>query len=260
MSGKIKAVILDWAGTTVDFGSLAPVAAFRTAFERTGLSPDDGLIRKYMGLPKKDHIRHMLFDNALTQKFTEVNGRNPGEADVESIYADFEPALFEVLKDYASPLPGVVSTVARLREAGIKIGSTTGYTREMMEVLLPVAKANGYEPDCLVCPGEVGGAGRPFPYMLWENLRRLGVENIDSVLKIGDTAADIAEGKNAGCVSAGVIYGSNMMGVSRGEYESEDETGRSRLEGSARDAYVKAGADKIIGSFPDILDLIESID
>jgi phosphonoacetaldehyde hydrolase len=50
---------------------------------------------------------------------------------------------------------------------GIAIGSTTGYTAEMMQVLLPIAKESGYSPDSIVCPDDVDKIGRPYPYMLW---------------------------------------------------------------------------------------------
>ena len=171
MGITIKAVILDWAGTTVDFGSMAPVAAFRGAFDYIGLSPGDDLIRRFMGLPKKDHVRCMLKTDSLARKFEERFGKPPDEATVELVYGKFEPMLYEVLSEYATPLPGVLETVAQLRKAGIKIGSTTGYTRAMMDILCPVAEAQGYAPDCLVCPDDVGGTGRPFPYMIWGNLR-----------------------------------------------------------------------------------------
>jgi len=256
MSKKIKAVILDWAGTTVDFGSMAPVAAFRRAFAAEGLSPEDALIRRFMGLPKREHVKKMLFDEKIAGAFTEQSGRPPDEEDVERIYDNFEPALFEVLKDHARPLPGVKKTVKRLREAGILIGSTTGYTREMMDVLYPASKALGYEPDCLVCPDDVEGIGRPYPYMLWENLRRLKIESVSEVIKVGDTVADILEGKNAGCVSVGVILGSNMLGLCEEGYEKTDRRVIKGLAKEARKLYEEAGADNVIESFTDIPALI----
>ena len=259
MSKKIKVVILDWAGTTVDFGSMAPVAAFRGAFGRDGLSPEDELIRRFMGLPKKDHVRYMLNDGALSAVFERLHGTAPQEADVERIYGNFEPALFEVLKEHAQPLPGVPETVERLREAGVKIGSTTGYTTAMMDVLGPVTEALGYKPDCLVCPDDVGGKGRPYPYMLWENLRRLGIESISEVVKIGDTAADILEGRNAGCLSVGVVYGSNMLGLSEEEYEGSDQAGKDLAAYKAKKLYAEAGADHIIERFSDIPDFLDEL-
>jgi len=256
MSGKIKVVILDWAGTTVDFGSMAPVAAFEEAFGVYGLSPDIDLIRAFMGLPKKDHVRKILRDGEMTASFTERYGEPPSEAAVELIYEKFEPALFDVLSDHAAPLPGVPETVELLREKGILIGSTTGYTREMMDVLCPVSGELGYAPDCIICPEDVGGSGRPYPYMIWENLRRLGASDIREVVKIGDTEADILEGKNAGCLSVGVVFGSNMLGLSEKEYESAGLSDRERLAAAARRSYAEAGADYIIESFTDLPELL----
>jgi len=253
---KIKAVILDWAGTTVDFGSMAPVAAFRRAFAFEGLTPDDALIRRFMGIPKKRHVKIMLFDVKLANAFAEMHGRTPEEEDVERIYNNFEPALFEVLKNHAKPLPGVAETVKRLRQEGILIGSTTGYTRAMMDVLCPVSEALGYSPDCLVCPDDVEDVGRPFPYMIWENIRRFKIESISEVIKVGDTVADIFEGKNAGCVSVGVITGSNMLGLSEEGYEEMDRKNIANLSNDASKRYSEAGADHIIENFADILLLI----
>ena len=255
----IKAVILDWAGTTVDFGSIAPVEAFREAFAEEGLPLGDGRIRRYMGLPKKDHVRCMLYHKNIAEAFEEKRGKKPCEADVDRIYGNFEPALIAVIKDYAKPLPDVPETVERLRKSGILIGSTTGYTKAMMEILCPVSESLGYAPDCLVCPDDVGGIGRPYPYMLWENLRRLNIESIDEVLKIGDTEADIREGKNAGCISIGIVKGSNMLGLSEEKYEKADPEDLEVMSKNTREKYKEAGADFTLESITDIPAFIESL-
>ena len=252
MNRNIKAIVFDWAGTTVDFGSIAPVVAFREAFENYGLSPGDDLIRRFMGIPKKDHVRNMLQDEEMIAAFTERFGEAPDETIVELVYEKFEPALFEAIKDNAKPLPGVLETIAELREEGILIGSTTGYTREMMDELCPAAEVLGYKPDCLVCPDDVEGRGRPFPYMIWECLRQLGVQDIRETVKIGDTAADILEGKNAGCLSFGVILGSNMLGLSETEYEAASQSETEQLTESARKSYEDAGADHILERITDL--------
>ena len=259
MKGIVKVVILDWAGTTVDFGSMAPVAAFRDAFEAVGLSPGNDLIRRFMGLPKKDHVRNMLQDEEMIEAYLERYGQTPDEATVELVYEKFEPAVFKVLGNHAAPLPGVAETVAYLRDKGILIGSTTGYTRAMMDVLCPVSEALGYKPDCYVCPDDVGSVGRPYPYMIWECLRRLGILDIHEVVKIGDTSADILEGRNAGCLSVGVIYGSNMLGLPEEEYETMSQTERDSLAETARESYTRAGADYILERFIDIPDYLEKL-
>jgi len=256
---KITAIILDWAGTTVDYGCFAPVNAFNKAFEAHGLSPTMDETRAPMGMAKRAHVAKMLEGSRLAALWLEKHGNAPTQEDIDSIYGKFEPNLFETLENYADPLPGVIDTVAKLRERGIKIGSTTGYTKAMMEVVVPAAKKNGYSPDFLVCPEDVGGCGRPYPFMIWRNLEQLKVENIARVIKIGDTVADMEEGVNAGCICVGVLKGSSLLGLSEGELSAA--TNAEELLNKTKAKYIEAGADYVIGDItelPGLIDLIET--
>jgi phosphonoacetaldehyde hydrolase len=253
---KIKMVILDWAGTSVDFGSFAPVDAFMSAFAAFGVIPTADETRAPMGLAKRAHIAAMLSGERLATLWVEKHGRPHTEADINAVYEKFEPALFGVLKNYAKPLPGVLDTVAWLRESGIKIGSTTGYTRQMMDVVAPVAKEYGYAPDCLVCPEDVDGRGRPHPYMIWRNLEKLGAAHIGEVLKIGDTDADIKEGKAAGVLSVGVVTGSSMLGLTESELSTLDQQRKEELFAATRQKYFDCGADFVIDSIKALPTLI----
>ncbi|GHU76399.1 hypothetical protein FACS1894188_08870 [Clostridia bacterium] len=257
---KIKAIILDWAGTTVDYGCFAPVDAFAAAFAAFGVTPTIEEIRAPMGLAKRTHIEKMLAGKRLAAFWKERYGHAPADDDVARIYDRFEPTLFNVLTNHAEPLPGVLKTVQRIREMGIKIGSTTGYTREMMNIIAPLAKAAGYAPDCLVCPEETGGAGRPYPYMVCCNLEKLGVASIREVLKIGDTDADMREGKNAGCLCVGVLRGSSMLGLSREEFEHKDEAETAALFETAKNKYISAGADYVISDISALPELIGELE
>jgi len=230
---KIDAVILDWAGTTVDYGCFAPVNAFIAAFDAFGIKASVEETRAPMGLPKRRHVEKML----------ENMGRSYTQEEVDKIYARFEPALFEALPSHAEPLPGVVEAVEKIRNMGIAIGSTTGYTRAMMAVIMPLAKEKGYAPDCVVCPDDTK-MGRPYPYMIWRNLEKLCVPSIHNVLKIGDTEVDMQEAKNAGCLCVGVLKGSSMLALNGNE-----ET--------ARQKYMEAGADYVIEDFSELPALIE---
>ncbi|MDR2725094.1 MAG: HAD hydrolase-like protein, partial [Candidatus Adiutrix sp.] len=115
-----------------------------------------------------------------------------------------------------------------------------------MELVAPAARAAGYAPDALVCPDEVGGLGRPYPYMLWRALEKLGAESISGVVKIGDTLADIAEGLNAGCPSLGLIAGSNLLGLTRAEFEALPEPEKKARFESVRGQYLAAGATGVL--------------
>ena len=256
---RIGAVIFDWAGTTVDYGSFAPVNAFISAFSDFGVVPTVEETRAPMGLHKRAHIEQMLQGKRLQSLWEERHGRNPGAEDIDRIYSRFEPALFRVLPAYTDPLPGVLETLGRIREMKIKTGSTTGYTRAMMDVVFPAARDKGYSPGCVICPDETGGIGRPWPYMLWRNLEKLKVLSIAEVLKAGDTAADMEEGKNAGCLCAGVIRGSNMLGLSQEELAQKSEAEKSALFETAKQRFIKAGADYVIEDISALPALIDSI-
>ena len=256
---KIKTVILDWAGTSVDFGSFAPVEAFMSAFAEYGISPTADETRAPMGLAKRTHVAMMLAGERLSAEWIAKHGKPHTESDIDNVYKKFEPALFSVLQNYADPIPNVLDVVAKLREMGIKIGSTTGYTRQMMDIVAPLAKEKGYAPDYLVCPEDTGGKGRPYPYMIWRNLEALGCENIGEVLKIGDTEADMQEGNTAGCLSVGVIVGSSVLGLTEKELVTLDSDRKKELFATARQKYFASGADFVIDSICELPKLITTI-
>lgn len=259
MKSKIKAIILDWAGTTVDFGSNAPVAAFILAFEHFGIAPTMEETRAPMGLPKRGHIETMLSDKRLSGLWRERYGRPHTEEDIDAVYAAFEPMLMATLPTYADPLPDVVHTVKELRRADMKIGSTTGYTEAMIQVVAPAARKKGYSPDSLVCPDETGGIGRPYPYMLWRNLEKLQIASFDEVIKVGDTAADMEEGRNAGCLTVGILKGSNMMGLSANEFDNLSAVETAAHYEMARKKYQKAGTDHILDDITALPGFVERI-
>jgi phosphonoacetaldehyde hydrolase len=167
--------------------------------------------------------------------------------------------LFEVLTAHTDPLPGVIESVEKVRAMGVAIGSTTGYSRSMMDLVIPASREKGYYPDCVVCPEDAGGKGRPFPYMLWHNLERLGVESIGSVLKVGDTAADMQEGNNAGCLCVGILRGSSMLGLTQAELEAKSAVEINALLEAAKERYINAGANFIIEEISALPGLIESL-
>lgn len=255
---RVLCVVFDWAGTTVDFGCEAPVGAFMKAFGEAGLPVSEAEARAPMGLPKRDHVRELLRLERVSALFAEKYGRAWTERDVERIYAASVPALTAVLEDYCEPLPGVVETVAELRRMGLKIGSTTGYTREMMDIVARGAAAKGYAPDALVTPDETG-AGRPAPYMIFRNMEKLGVYPPANVVKAGDTPADIREGKNAGAWSVGIIEGSSELGLNREECAALSTSKRAELFSAVRGRFYGAGADFVISRITELPKLVEQI-
>ncbi len=135
----------------------------------------------------------------------------------------------EILHDFAQPKPYVLEAVKTLRERGIQIGSTTGYTDEMMRIVVPEAERQGYRPDAWFSPDSVNKMGRPYPFMIFKNLEALRISSVSAAIKVGDTTADIKEGKNAGLLSIGVIEGSSRHGAVRSRIQCAVPRGKARL-------------------------------
>jgi len=136
---KVEGVIFDWAGTTVDFGCFAPVNVFIDIFKNAGIDVTMEEARAPMGMLKIDHIRAMLSMPRILTLWEEKYKKSFNEQDVENLYAEFEPALMASLSEYTDPIPTVIEAVETLRNQGLKIGSTTGYTNTMMDIVVPNA-------------------------------------------------------------------------------------------------------------------------
>ena len=256
---KVEVIIFDWAGTTVDFGCLAPVQAFLQAFQAAGVTVSEEEVRGPMGLPKREHIRALLAVPRIQQAWLIARGSQAGEADVQELYQAFEPALLQTLHNFAAPLPMVVETVAQLRQQGIKIGSTTGYTARMMEIILPIAAASGYAPDRTVTPDDTGGRGRPYPDMVFQNMMTLGAASVSRVIKVGDTRADMAEGRNAGVWTVGVVIGSSELGLSPAQVRQLSAVDRAESLQGVRESFQQAGAHFVVDDISQLLALLPVI-
>lgn len=256
---NIECVVFDWAGTTVDFGCLSPVSAFREAFRAVGIEVTEAETRAPMGMLKIDHIRTMLAMPEVAERFEKAFGRPSTEADVEAVYAKFEPALMAVLDRHCDLKPGLLECVAQLRAMGLRIGSTTGFTRTMMDVVAPEAARAGYAPDAMVTAEDVGGCGRPLPFMIFKNMRLLNVTGVDAVLKVGDTVSDIKEGLAAGVFTVGVTDGSSVMGLTRTEWEAADEADRAAHRERTAEVFRKAGADAVIRDLGELPALVRQL-
>jgi phosphonoacetaldehyde hydrolase len=215
-TGAVRAVVLDWGGTAVDYGCVGPVAAFIEVFRRRGVDVTTTEARGPMGLMKKDHVRRMCETESVATKWQTVHGRRPDERDVDTMYEELEPLMASSVAATAEPIPGLHEALAEFRKAGIRIGSCTGYTAPIMDVLAEAARKRGYAPDSVVCPSDVP-AGRPYPWMCYQNAMNLDVYPMDAMVKIGDTVTDIQEGLNAGMWTIGVTQTGNELGLTESE-------------------------------------------
>ena len=257
-TGPLKAVLLDWAGTTMDYGCMAPAVVFMDVYKRKGVEITMAEAREPMGAHKKVHIRQISQIDAVANRWEKAHGRKPNEADIEGMFQDFVPLQLKCLAQYSDLIPGTLETVAECRRRGLKIGSTTGYTGEMMDILQAEAKKRGYVPDSTVCATQVP-AGRPYPYMCLQNAINLQVYPMEASVKIGDTLPDIEEGLNAGMWTIGLARTGNEMGLTEAEIAALDpETRKYKLERAYKRMH-QTGAHFVVDSIAQVVPCLDQI-
>ncbi|HUN90682.1 MAG TPA: phosphonoacetaldehyde hydrolase [Burkholderiaceae bacterium] len=256
---RLHAVIFDWAGTIIDHGSLAPMGAFVEAFAEFGVDITIDEARGPMGMAKRSHIAAILATPRVAGAWRERHGRDAGDADIDALYRVFVPRNRDVVAQFADLIDGAADVVRTLRSRGLKIGSSTGYTRDIMERILPIAARQGFAPDSLVCTGDTP-EGRPTPLMFYKGLLDLGTWPASSVIKVDDTEVGIAEGLNGGAWTVGVAVSGNLFGLSRADTLAlpADEFAARRERAVAR--LVAAGAHYVVDSVADLLPIVAQVE
>ncbi|MEU6080639.1 phosphonatase-like hydrolase [Streptomyces sp. NPDC047108] len=195
----IRLVVLDMAGTTVADGGLVE-RAFGAAAEQLGVEPGSqehsaqlDYVRATMGESKISVFRHLFGDEERAQRAN----------------AAFEKAYHDLVDDgHCAPLPGAADAIGTLRESGIKVALTTGFSRATQDRILG---ALGWQDvaDLTLCPADAG-RGRPYPDLVLTALLRTATDDVRQIAVCGDTSYDMLTGRRAGAsVVAGVLTGAH---------------------------------------------------
>ena len=256
---RLSAVVFDWAGTIIDFGSCAPMGAFVKLFRQfqIDISIDDA--RGPMGMAKWDHIQALGKLPHVAAQWQARHGKPFGDADVDHLYEIFTPMNAAIVADFSDLIPGALEVVGQLRARGLKIGSTTGYNRPIMDIVTPIAARAGFLPDNLVCAGDLS-AGRPTPLMMYRTFADLGVWPPSAVVKVDDTGVGIEEGLNAGTWTVGLAVSGNGVGLPLAEWQALSPARQEALRAAATAKLKAAGAHFVIDSVADLLPVLDEIE
>ncbi len=257
--GPVKALAIDWAGTMIDHGSCAPAAVFVDVFKQQGISISLDQAREPMGRSKRDHIEAIATMPAVMDSWESAHGHPPEPTDIDALYGAFLPQQMQCIDAYSKVIDGVVETVQSCRHRHIQIGSTTGYTSDIMEHVLGVARRQGLEVDCLVTASEID-EGRPAPWMIFEVARRLGVYPMESIVTVDDTALGIEAGLNAGTWTVAIARTGNEVGLSLEAYETLPRSQQQQHLRTAYNMFQRIGAHYVIDSVADLLEIIDDIE
>ena len=257
--GPIRCVIFDWAGTTMDFGCMAPAVVFCQVFEKAGVPISIEEARIHMGAHKKVHIGLICEIPSVRRRWVETHGSEPNEADVNRMFEDFVPMQEACLSEYSQLIPGTLETLAECRKRGYKIGSTSGYLPGMLAINQADAEKQGYVPDATFGAGDVK-RGRPCGHMVLRNILELDISPVQSVVKVDDTLTGIEEGLNAGCWAIGLAISGNEAGVQRAQWNAFPEAVKQKYRDRIYPSMYQRGAHYVVDSIADLMPCLDDIE
>ena len=258
--GRVKGLVLDWSGTTADAYVLAPAVVFVEVFSKQNVEISMTEARGPMGLRKDLHIKALTEVPEIKERWKGVHGKYPDQSDVDRMFEDFVPMQLDCLRKYTTLLPHVAELTQKFQKEGIRIGSSTGFVRSMVDILEEDAKKQGYTPDASVAGDEVVNGARPKPFMVYRNLDLMDVHPIQSVVKVDDTISGVGEALEAGCWGVGIARYSNYMDInSLEEAESIPEQEVQRRLANTREILQKAGAHYVIDTFDELPLVVEDV-
>jgi phosphonatase-like hydrolase len=194
----MKLVVFDMAGTTVSDDGLV-LRAFEVAATTAGLSRDGD---------ERARAQQYVIDT-MGQSKIEVFRAVFGREDVaQRANKAFEEAYESFIDEGVAPIAGAAEAITELRDAGIAVALTTGFSPSTQQRIL---RTLGWQEiaDAVLAPGD-GGRGRPYPDLVLNALLRTGIDDVATVAVVGDTANDIVSGRRAGAsVLAGVLTGAH---------------------------------------------------
>ncbi|MTI13702.1 phosphonoacetaldehyde hydrolase [Sansalvadorimonas verongulae] len=258
-TGPLQAVIMDMAGTVLDFGSMAPVKALCRLFEEAGVPVSPAEARIPMGTHKRGHIHQILLMPRVSTAWEEVHGKVPDEDTLDSLYERFIPLQVEVIGQCSKLIPGAAEMIASMEQRGLKLGSNTGYNRVMTNAVLAEVKEQGYTPASVVCVDDVS-QGRPLPEMCLKNMLDLKVGCVQACVKVDDSCVGIEEGLNAGMWTVGLAVSGNEVGLELDEWQALSTEEQDVLRIKASERLYQAGAHYVVDSIADLQNCLDDIE
>jgi phosphoglycolate phosphatase len=193
----IELVVLDMAGTTIDDHGLVYVA-LADAVAETGATISERDLQLWMGTDKQQAITALM----------KLGGEQPTADRVATAFIRFRELLAESYRELPPVvLPGVEEALQQLKDRGVRIALTTGFSDD---VAYPLLESIGWRVgellDAVVTTSQVA-SGRPAPYLIHHAMELTGVYDVRRVLAAGDTIVDVIAAHNAGVISVGVLTG-----------------------------------------------------
>lgn len=199
MFRNVKMIVCDMAGTVINEHGIVYNCLYNSIRKiNPHISRSD--IGKFYGYDKRKVIQHFVYNSSIDDK----------EKLMKKTYDYFQTSL-EIEYETNPTIQLIDEKIPRffedLRENNIKVCLNTGYNRHIKDLLIHRFDLQWYIDDSI--SSEEVPESRPEPYMINKLANRNGIKDKGNILKVGDTFIDIMEGKQAGCLTAGVLSGAD---------------------------------------------------
>ncbi len=257
---KIRGVVFDWAGTIIDFGSLAPMGAFVKLFANHGVQISIAQARIPMGLPKLAHIEALGALPDIARQWEQSKGGPFTAGDAAALLREFEPMSALAAMENKDFIPGFLDTYRWLQANQMRVATTTGYTRKIMAPLIAHAESQGFVPELVICCDDVTHS-RPHPMGMERCMDRMGLTGQASfVVKVDDTVPGLQEAFNAGCWTVGVAASGNALGWSWEQWVRASDDERAPAVALAHRTLLEAGAHVVVDSVANLPTALQAIE
>ncbi len=189
----IRAVLFDVIGTTVLEKDPDVInRCFHRSFLDQGVTVKMAEIIARRGKDKREAIQEILHAQDKSSTLT--------QAILDSFRKNFSSSISSFKEN-----SGTAMIFQYLKNAGVKIGIGSGLPKDLFYAIYDHLHWNSHSFDFIGIAEDIG-KGRPHPDMILRMLRDLNVDRSE-FLKVGDTVADIEEGKNAKVLTAAIFSG-----------------------------------------------------
>ncbi len=228
----------------------------RRTMREAGVEVTEGDLRHKMGVAKLEQLRALFESERVRKQWADRHGDACEEADLLRLRERY--AAIELDTAERDLLPGVMPLHEFLRQLGVLIATSTSQSRPVLEQMLRQARKQGFQPAASACPDDTG-TGRPSPYMCYHLATQLRLHPLGACVKVGDTVADVEEGRSAGMWTIGVAETGNELGLDLSALASLPGNERSLRVANARTRLKAAGAHFVVDTLPDCLPVLERI-
>jgi len=258
-NSNIEAIVFDLAGTLIDFGSLAPSQVLIKLFDRLGIKITRKQAIGPMGIEKRAHIKALLTTRKINSEWKKKFKSKPTVKDIDKLFKLFNPELKKIINKHSKFISGNKKTLDLIKNKIKKIELNTGYSEEILKVILPELKKQRFIPD-VSYSSSYTKIGRPSAEIIYRIFSDLNITKGSNCIKVDDTIPGLQEGLNAGMWVIGVIFSGNEFGKNEHEFNKLTNKEKLKFRKKISRKFKKIGAHYVIDTIKDLPKIIERIE